>query len=278
LNVTPDLLAHTVELVRAIARSTIMPRFRKLSADQVQMKSGPSDLVTIADEEAEVQMTHALTRLVPGCAVVGEEATTRDPASMAVLSTADLCFIVDPIDGTFNFAAGLPLFGVMVAVVEHGQTVAGIIHDPVGDDTAMALAGQGAWLRAADGSRSRLQVAAAAPISAMNGSLSWRYMAEPRRSRVCSRMPRLGGVWDYRCAAHQYRMLAAGHAHFSVYNRLLPWDHAAGVLLHQEAGGYTARLDGTPYTPLSEQGGLICAPDRATWLALRQTLFEDEAA
>ena len=68
--------------------------------------------------------------------------------------------------------------------------------------------------------------------------------------------------------------MAAGHCHYSVYNRLLPWDHAAGVLLHQEAGGHSARLDGSPYDPADPEGGIICTPDPASWTALRAALFD----
>ena len=274
MTITAADVAEVVTLVRAVARSTIMPRFRKLGASDIATKSGPMDLVTIADEEAETRLGTGLSRLFPGCTIVGEEAATRDPALLGLIRTAPTCFVIDPVDGTYNFASGLPLFGVMVAVVEHGRTTAAVIHDPVGDDTAVALAGQGAWLESADLTRTPLHVAAPVPISEMAGTVSWRYMQEPTRTQVCTRLPRLGAAWDYRCAAHQYRMLAAGHCHYAVYNRLLPWDHAAGVLLHSEAGGYAARLDGTPYDPASPEGGLICTPDRASWAALRTALFD----
>jgi len=60
-----------------------------------------------------------------------------------------------------------------------------------------------------------------------------------------------------------------------VFNRLWPWDHAPGWLLHREAGGYAARFDGRPYSPTVTTGGLICAPDAASWQALRSALLED---
>lgn len=266
-------LHELVQLVRAVARTEIMPRFRNLQPGDVKSKSGPLDLVTVADEAAELRLTEALQRLHPGCTVVGEEAATRHPALLDTIGTAELCFVVDPIDGTSNFCAGLPLFGCMVAVVRHGAVVGAVIHDPVGDDTATAVAGQGAWLEDAARTRTRLQVAAPAPLGEMTGSVSWRYMPEPRRSTVCSNLPRVGAAWDYRCAAHQYRMLAAGHCHYVVFNRLLPWDHAAGWLLHQEAGGWSARFDGTPYDPAQSNGGLVCAPDEAGWRALMDGLL-----
>ncbi len=266
-------LAELVQLVRAVARAEIMPRFRRLAPEDVQAKTGPLDLVTVADEAAETQLTRGLLAHHPGCVVVGEEATSRDGSLLGAIAEAPLCFILDPIDGTSNFAAGLPLFATMAAVTRFGQTVAAVIHDPVGDDTAMALRGEGAWLERSDGETVRLRVADAADVSRMSGSLSWRFMPEPMRSQVCARLPRLAGAWDYRCAAHQYRMVAAGSSHFNVFHRLLPWDHAAGVLLHQEAGGYSARLDGSPYSAAQCDGGLICAPDRASWQALHGALF-----
>ena len=189
------------------------------------------------------------------------------------LAGADLAFVVDPVDGTANFAAGLPLFGVMAAAIRRGEVVAAAIHDPIGDDTALALRGEGAWIESPDGHRSDLHVAAPAPVGDMAGNVSWRFMPEPQRSTVCGNLPRLGGSWDYRCAAHEYRMAAAGHCHFLVFNRLLPWDHAPGWLLHREAGGFSAKFDGSAYRPALTDGGLICAPDQASWEALHDTLL-----
>ncbi len=271
---TPANLAEVVQLVRAVARTEIMPRFRALAPDDVQTKSGPFDLVTVADEAAEARLSTGLQRLFPGCAVVGEEGATRDPGILTAIADAALCFVVDPIDGTANFCAGLPLFGTIVAVVCRGQVVGAVVHDPVGDDTATAWQGEGAWLENALGIRTALHVAAPAPVSSMSGAVSWRYMPEPQRSLVCRNLPHFGIVWDYRCAAHQYRMLAAGHCHFVAFQRLLPWDHAAGWLLHHEAGGWSARLDGSPYTPTEAEGGLICAPDEASWHRVRDALFQ----
>ena len=266
-------LAALVQLVRAVGRAEIMPRFRRLGPEDIRSKTGPLDLVTAADEAAEAQLAKGLRAHFPDVVVVGEEASAKDPTLPDAIAGAALCVIVDPVDGTSNFAAGLPLFCTMLAVTRHGETVAAVVHDPVGDDTAIALRGEGAWLEGRDGGVSRLQVAAPAPVSAMAGSLSWRFIPEPRKSHVCARLPRVGAAWDYRCSSHQYRMLAAGHCHFAAFHRLLPWDHAAGVLLHSEAGGYAARLDGSPYSAARSDGGLICAPDRESWLALREALF-----
>jgi len=265
-------LADLAAILREAARAEIMPRFRRLGAGAVRQKDGPLDLVTEADEAAEHAIAAALGRRFASAVVVGEEAASADPSRLALLADADLAFVVDPIDGTANFAAGLPLFGVMAAALVRGEVVAAAIHDPVCDDTALALRGEGAWTEAPDGTRTALRVAAPVPVGEMTGNVSWRYLPEPRRGIVCANLPRLGGSWDYRCAAHEYRMACAGHCHLLFFNRLLPWDHAPGWLLHQEAGGYAARLDGSAYTPLRSDGGLICAPDQASWQAVREAL------
>lgn len=264
----------TVEsLLRDAAQREIIPRFRNLADGSVRTKSGPLDLVTEADVAAEALITAGLRSAFPGCVVVGEEAATDDPSILKGLVGADLAFVVDPVDGTANFASGLTLFGVMAAAIVRGEVVASVIHDPMGDDSAMAVRGEGAWIETPDGKRRDLRVAAPAPANRMAGNVAWRFLPEPRRSTVCANLPKMGGVWDYRCSAHEYRMVAAGHCHFLFFNRLYPWDHAPGWLLHREAGGYGMQLDGTPYDPTRTDAGLICAPDRESWQAVRDTLL-----
>ncbi len=266
-------LATLSDLLREAARAEVMPHFRKLDAGSVRAKSGPLDLVTIADEAAERLITAGLYRHFPGCVVIGEEAASADPGVMDALGTAELAFVVDPIDGTSNYAAGIPLFGVMAAAVIRGEVVAAAILDPICDDVALALRGEGAWGEAGDGRTTGIHVAAPAPVAEMNGHISWRYLPPAERSAVCANLPRLAGAWDFRCAAHQYRMVATGSTHVLMFNRLLPWDHAPGWLLHREAGGYSARFDGSDYLPVHRSGGIICAPDKASWHAVRAALL-----
>jgi fructose-1,6-bisphosphatase/inositol monophosphatase family enzyme len=268
-------LAVVESVLRDAARAEIMPRFRRLGAGDVRAKSGPLDLVTAADEAAEHAITAALRRAFPGCLVIGEEAATADPALLDGLGGADLAFVVDPVDGTWNFAAGLPLFATMAAAIVRGEVVGAAIHDPVGDDSALALRGEGAWTQSPDGRHQDLRVIAPAAVAAMSGTVSWRYLPPGERAMVCRNLPRVDACWDYRCAGHEYRLLAGGRCHFLVFNRLWPWDHAPGWLLHREAGGYAAQFDGAPYSPMVTTGGLICTPDAASWQALRSALLED---
>jgi fructose-1,6-bisphosphatase/inositol monophosphatase family enzyme len=270
---TEPEIAAVIALLRDVAAAEILPRFKHLRAGDVRTKAGPLDPVTVADEAAEKALTAGFNALFPGYDVLGEEAVSADVSRLKRLQSPGRVWIIDPIDGTANFAAELPLFGVMAALVEEDRILAGFIYDPFGDDCAVALAGQGAWLIAQDGTRRPLRVAAPVPVNQMVGSMSWRFMPEPLRSHVLHRLDRLAAVTDYRCAAHQYRMLAAGHCHVQLFRKLLPWDHAAGFLLHQEAGGYGRRFDGSAYAPSDIEGGLLLAPDQESWEALSEALL-----
>jgi len=262
-------------ILRDAALAELRPRFRRLESGEVRTKAGPLDLVTAADEAAEHRITASLAAAWPGAVIVGEEAVAADKRLLDRLDEAELAFVVDPLDGTFNYAAGVPLFAVMAAAVVRGEVVMAAIHDPMGDDTALALRGEGAWVEEPSGRRRDLHVAEPAPLERMTAILSWQFLPEPGRGHVCAALPSLAATWNYRCAGHEYRVAAVGHCHALLYHRLLPWDHAPGWLLHREAGGYSARFDGSAYTPLEVAGGLICAPDQQSWRVLRDTLLGD---
>jgi fructose-1,6-bisphosphatase/inositol monophosphatase family enzyme len=241
----------------------------------VRRKTSAIDLVTDADVEAERFLTERLTQRYPGALVIGEEACSDDPSLLDGLADAELAFVLDPVDGTFNFASGVPLFGVILAVVAKGETIAGLIHDPLGRDCMIAIRGGGSRLRHADGRETVVRAAASAPLSEMTGSASWQYFPEPDRSRLARNHSKVLSQIAYRCSAHEYRLIAGGHAHFVVYNKLMPWDHLAGTLIQIEAGGHVARLDGSAYRPEHRDGGLLVAPDRESWAELRRELWAD---
>lgn len=257
------------------AQAEVMPRFRNLPEGAVRGKTSPRDLVTDADEAAERLIATRLAKLHPGAVLIGEEASARNPALLNMLVDADLAFLIDPIDGTRNYVAGLPLFGMMIAACHRGDVIAGVIYDPVSRDSALAVRGEGAWLEFENGKRASLAVASPAPPHDMDGMISTGALPEPLRTTVNGNLSQLGSTASLRCAAHEYRMLAAGHCHVALYNQLTAWDHAAGWLLHREAGGYAAHFDGSPYKPTHRTGGLLYAPDAGSWHAARKALLGD---
>ena len=254
--VIPDI-ERVAALIREVAESEILPRFQKLD-DGERWEKRHGSVVTVADEAAERRLTGALAGLVPGSSVVGEEAVEDNPGLLDRLSGEGPVWIVDPVDGTSNFAAGKPDFTVIVAYVEGGETRAGWIHNPIRNDTATAVAGEGAWMAG-----ERLRVAPPAPLSQMTGSLGRRLRNNTEFSG------RFAGVTNTKCCGIDYLAIVSGRIHFAYYRGLKPWDHAAGQLLHREAGGYSACLDGADYRPGAQgQGGLLLTPDDAVWATL----------
>lgn len=260
-------------LLREAAQAEILPRFRRLAPGDVRQKSEAIDLVTEADEQAERRLRAEMAARWPSALFVGEESVAARPALLDELDDAELAIVVDPVDGTANFAAGLPLFAVMAAVVHKGETVAGVIYDPMGDDWILAEKGAGAFLRRPDGSQSPLAVASAPPLRQMVGHISFAFLPEAAKPQVFANLSRIRVAANYRVAGHDYRTFASGHAHFVVFNKLMPWDHLGGTLIATEAGGHVARFDGSPYLPQHRQGGLLIATDRDSWDLLRRELL-----
>lgn len=235
---------EVLALMRGAAERAILPRWRQLAAHEVVSKDSGGmlpDVVTIADNEAEAILAEGLARLLPEAALVGEEACHADPAVFGRLGD-DLCWIVDPLDGTNNFAAGKPPFGILIALAERGEAIAGWIFDCLSGRFCHAKLGGGAFV---DGERVSARETGANPPIAANSLI---YMRPARRDAVRAAIAPCYTLVDIpRCAAEQYPRLVLGKNDIAIFERTLPWDHAAGALFVNEAGGKVARPDGRPY-------------------------------
>jgi fructose-1,6-bisphosphatase/inositol monophosphatase family enzyme len=269
--VTLDL-GKVAALIADAAAAEIMPRFAKLGVGDIREKA-PGDLVTVADEAMERRLDPELLALVPGSLIVGEEAAHANPKLLELVGDADWAWVIDPIDGTANFADSQPIFGVIVALLRRGEPVAGWIHDPVRRETAMAARGEGAW----QGERRLAVLPAPSREKDLKGVLLAGYFGSKEVGRLVQRnRDKVKPLKSVRSAAHEYLRLARGEMHFMLSTKLMPWDHAAGVLIHREAGGHSAYLEGGDYTAARiGETGLLMAPDRDSWEALRRTLLAD---
>jgi len=256
-----------VAAIREAAEEDILPRFQRLEHHEISEKN-PGEIVTIADIEAEHRLTRLLGEIVPGSTIVGEEAASNDPEILRRLQDGGPAWLIDPVDGTANFAEGKRVFGIIVCFLIDGVARAGWIHDPCTGKTAIAMTGEGAWY---DGER--MTPTATAPLDQMIGMLNVGYFEENRRKAVREAARRFKKIHSYRCAAHDYLALAGGAKHFSLYRRLWPWDHAAGVLLLNEAGGHTARLDGSPYRATGREEGILSVSDPESWDRIKNFLI-----
>lgn len=268
-----DIDAVTAILEEA-ATEIVLPRFKSLEKHEIEEKTGPSDLVTIADVESERFLNRRLSALRPDAAIVGEEAVAENEDLLNSLNEDGEVWIIDPIDGTYNFAHGDENFCIIVALVRDGQTVAGWIHHPVRGVTIAAERGEGAW----SGGR-RMTVAGAGGIEEMTGIL---YVG-PKRSpelfeHVKALRDQLGPRSYTRCAAAEYVALAEARANYAIFTRQLPWDHAAGCCIYEECGGLAAYFDGDRYRPVPDARPLLLAPDTASWDALHTFFQPDHAA
>ncbi|TVR99199.1 MAG: inositol monophosphatase [Rhodospirillales bacterium] len=267
---------RVVEIMRAVAASEIMPRFRRLTTSDVAAKKGPLDVVTIADVEAERALSAALTALLPGSTVVGEEGADASPDVLTALDGADPVWVIDPVDGTLNFAEGRACFAVIVALCRRGETLAGWILDPVAGIAVGAAVGEGAWID--DGGSPRpLRLPPPRPIRQMSGSLGRGLGRRVERRRDSGRAEGPANMVKYGCTGREYMELGQGLLDFAQYTRLKPWDHAAGVLIHTEAGGYSRIVEtGLPYRAQGRilESTVLLAPDQASWAALHR-LLED---
>ncbi|MBM2575031.1 inositol monophosphatase [Jannaschia sp. Os4] len=271
--ITPDQSDALIAAVRAVAAEAILPRFRNLPDGGIDAKRAFDDLVTVADREAEAALTARVADLLPGAAVLGEEAVAADRSVLGCID-ADRCVVIDPIDGTWNFAHGIANFGVIVAVVEAGATVWGLLYDPSFDDWIVAHRGGGASFVRGGTARPLRLPQEALPLDRMRGNLNGDLYPQADRPAIAALAPRFRRTSSLGASLHEYRSLATGATQFCLNGMLNVWDHAAGVLILEEAGGRSALLDGTDYAPAMREGRLLNAANPATWDALAKVVNE----
>lgn len=245
-------------ILKHVAKDVVLPHYQNLKTADIEEKS-PGDLVTVADKLSEEMLSEKLGALFPDAAIVGEEASAADPSVMDHLGDSQ-AWIIDPIDGTGNFAAGKPPFGMIVALSQENETVAGWLYDPLNDRLCYAAKGQGAVI---NGEKLTMSDS---PDGKPVAALATGFMTLEQREELLAAADSHYQIVDIpRCAAEQYPRLALGTNHISTFERSLPWDHAAGILFLNEAGGKVARWNGDAYRPADRRTGLLGASSPKLW-------------
>lgn len=247
------------ELLREVGDRLILPAFRQNVAAE---EKTPGEFVTRVDRAAEDFLARFLPSLVTGSRVVGEEAVHSEPALLDSIHTGWV-WLVDPLDGTRNFVEGREEFGTMVALLRDGQTVAGWIYAPTLGRLAVAELGSGTCI---NGSRTRLSRDKAVGLAP--GMIYTRFLPAEVTCDTSRELVKPTGA-----ASADYPAILQGTLSFVFYWRTLSWDHAAGTLLVNEAGGKAAGLDGAAYKPSSPTEGLLAATTQNDWGAVRSTII-----
>lgn len=211
---------------------------------EIALKSSSMDLVTRYDKAAETLIADRLRTAFPEHRLLAEEGATNSDGDSPYL------WVVDPLDGTTNFAHGFPVFAVSMALLENGQPRLGVVYDPTRDECFSAIAGQGAWLTRADGPSQRLQVSAARTLQESLLATGFPYDVQTSEwdnlKEFRAFLKRSRGVRRPGAAALDLAYVAAGRIDGYWEYKLSPWDVAAGILLVQEAGGRVTSIEDGP--------------------------------
>lgn len=270
------LVPQVRDLLITAADTLIVPRFQTLETDDVRTKSTPTDLVTIADVETEEWLTPRLSGLLPGSVVVGEEAVATDGRVLDQLDGDAPVWVVDPVDGTRNFANGSDTFVTMLALVQNGIPCFGMIWRPLKRELLWAVKGNGAWKEIQGHEPIQLKTRSdVPPVGTLAGSVSFKWLDQDDQQRVRKNVDKVSMPVGLGCSGEEYARLAEGRTDYAVFGLLNAWDHCPGLAIVREAGGIDALSSAAPYTTAARRERLLVAANPATMTTVRETLFAD---
>jgi myo-inositol-1(or 4)-monophosphatase len=243
-------------IVREVAQNTLLPLYNNVQREY--KKDG--SIITRADKAVQLALTERLAGICPEVLLLGEEMSAEQ--QQALLNSGKPIWCLDPVDGTSNFATGLPFFSISLALIESGEVKAGIVLDPVRDELFAAVRGQGAWLNdiPLQAEETGLQLKRSIAF------VDFKRLPKALSSRIVGDKP-YGSQRNLGSIALELCWLAAGRGHIYLHGSQHIWDYAAADLILAEAGGYAATLQGD--APFSHS-----LQPRSTYAAIDQQLFE----
>ncbi len=218
-----------------IAQQQLLPHFARVSREH----KADGSIVTAADIATQEALQDYLQQHWPQIPLLGEEMAHGQQQQL--LQQSENLWCLDPLDGTSNFAAGIPYFCVSLALIRQGITELALIYDPVRDECFTAQRGQGAWL---NGEALRCQAPAVALDKAI-AVIDLKRLA-PSLAGSLAAQPPFASQRNFGSGALDWAWLAASRYHYYLHGGQKLWDYTAGVLLLSEAGGVATTLDGEP--------------------------------
>ncbi len=265
--VSERVVSAVDDLIREAATFDVLPKFKALSKSEIKEKL-PGEVVTAVDLAVEARVGPALTKILPGSVIVGEEGANANPVLLDLMSGDQPVWLLDPLDGTSDFVNGGPQFGIMVALICKGEALASWIYHPLTDLMIAAFNGGGAYI-----GDERVYVPEPPDEKVLCGSILTRFLPENLKADAEAAIPTFRPVPVSLSAAHEYPEIVRGVKHFALYYRTLAWDHVPGVLLVKEAGGIARRYDGQYYDPTDGGSGLLIAANEEVWHTARARIL-----
>ena len=249
-----DQLQPLQDIIVSAAKTELLPRFRHIGHD---FKADGS-LITEADLATQHTIQQALTAGWPDYAFLGEEMPAAQQQALLHDQQTGL-WCLDPLDGTSNFASGIPYFAISLALLQEGEIKLGLVYDPNRDECFTAIRGAGAWLNGEPIAGQQAPI----PQQATIGLVDYKRLPKGLAQRLASDAP-YRSQRSFGSVALDWCWLAAGRAHVYLHGRQNLWDYAAGLLVLTEAGGYSCTLESEPIFNRSLQPrSAVGAPNKA---------------
>jgi myo-inositol-1(or 4)-monophosphatase len=237
----PDDLVRLQELVVAAARAEILPCYEQVKAS----RKADGSVITAADLAMQERLRKTLTQTWPQYPVLGEEMPVEEQQRL-LDSGQDGLWCLDPLDGTSNFALGIPFFAVSLALIRDGLPQWAMVYDPMRNETFAAVRGQGAWLNGQP-----LQLSPSPlPLGRVIATIDLKRLDMELRTRLAQHPP-YSSQRSFGSSALEWCWLAAERFRVYLHGGQQLWDHAAGGLILTEAGGCSVSLAGDPVFQLT---------------------------
>ncbi|MBU1192564.1 MAG: inositol monophosphatase family protein [Gammaproteobacteria bacterium] len=247
----PDLTA-LADLVRMAACEELLPRFTRVT----QQHKADGSILTEADLAIDARLKSLLAERWPHIAFLSEE-MAADTQAQLLQSGDQLLWCLDPLDGTSNFAAGIPYFGVSLALLHAGQVQLGVIYDPIRDECFTTQRGTGTRLNGTQLRTTPISV----PLNKSIALIDFKRLSPGLRNRLIETAP-YHSQRNFGSCALEWAWLSAGRGHVYLHGGQKLWDFAAGSLMLEEAGGMSLTLTGEAvFVPRLEARSVAASPD-----------------
>ncbi len=263
--ILPDL-NQLETLIRHVAKEEIVARFNQVA---YEIKDDGS-LLTEADLSADKRISETLAKMHPDIAFLSEEMEADEQQDL--VENSDKLWCLDPLDGTSNFAAGIPLFATSLALFVKGVVMMAITYDPIRDEMFSAVKGQGAWL---NGEPLKCQ-ASSFSLDKTIAIVDFKRLKPDLVQKLLNNAPYKSQRNLGSCVL-EWAWMAANRGHLYLHGGMKLWDLAAGTLILEEAGGYSCTLEGeSVFRASMKPRSVIISPDKILFDEWKKFLREDD--